>query len=350
MQKGGYFARILAALRHAKDYVFCSLVSDEYMKKTPVCRKEVASLEGELKYEKSATRSLEVICSNQRKEIMEKEGRLNDIFKENQELSESITSLESDTEYLNSELQEIAGKTYQILDSYRKMVKQYDLKSQIEIPELDELFSKPNASLTALDILEKLHAQKNSLIIMGKKANASLARQIEQLRNEFDEYRAKTIRQIDAMESREKLIAILENVNDSFFILNNSFTVEYVSKATKGILGCDDKNLAFYQSRPFERWFSEKKQYEQFSCLEKDSRNERLDYFGPLTFALSPYSKGSFKRVVDARFVRISNNKGYLVLLDKAAFLERMKSMAKEILSPVEKKEPETGLEPQASR
>jgi PAS domain-containing protein len=349
MQKGGYFARILAALRNAKNYVFCSFVSDEYIRSTPVCRKEVASLEGELKYEKSATRSLEAICSKQRKEIMEKEGRLSDIFKENQELSESITSLESDTEYLNSELQEIAGKTYQILDNYRKMVSQYDLRSQIEIPELDELFSKPNASLTALDILEKLHTQKNSLIIMAKKANASQARQIEQLKNEFDEYRAKTIKQIDAMESREKLIAILENVNDSFFILNNQFEVEYISKATKGILGCDDKSLAFYSCRPFERWFSEKSQYEQFSALEKDARNEMVDYFGPLTFTLNPYSKASFKRVVDACFVRISNNKGYLVLLDKAAFFERMKSMAKGILSTAEKAESNPGLAPQTS-
>jgi len=346
----GYFSDFWKGLRDFKDSVLSyfvsqdhinSRISDDYIRTTEPYNAKASALS-----------ELKSICSVLRKDYSELATENEKLRQENEDMQDQVASLENRVSYLHSDLlaaekekktlKQEAGKLYTkvygVLDKYVKLVESHRLKSQIEIPELDELFSTPLGREQALEYLEALNEAKNNLILMLKKSRFEKEREFNVLEKTFEDYKKEVIKQLGSMVPKEYMISILENVNDSFLILcrfGNGWHVEYVSNATKGILGCDETGFKHYNSRSFSRWFAKDEQYAEF----QSTINEGKESFGPLSFTIKEYVKSArSNKIADANFVAIRNNKnattGYIVLLDKAKFIARMTAKVKGILQP----------------
>ena len=315
----GYFKEFFDRL---KKRILPYIVSDDYIKNSDIYKEE-----------KKARLKSESTFGTLKTEYDELREKNKTLEAENYELGSDVASLESKLDYFKSEIGEISTKIYKILDNYKQLVDRHNVKGNIELPPLEELFEDYIGRQKAIDLLAYLHEAKNNIILHLKKENSEKRREIMKINQEFETYKVEIAKQLAAMEPRERLVSVFEHADDSFFIISNNLKVEYVSKATLGILGCKEEELGYYLNKNFRHWFKDEKQYSKFKNLANKANAKNLKSFGPFEFEIKSKEKTDLSRIADATVVRIGYDEGkysgYLVLLDRAKFFARIKAYAK---------------------
>jgi hypothetical protein len=356
----GYSERFYSLLKTWKNKILSKIVSDDYIKG----RRVYSDLEtgiAELREEKAA--EIASLTEQKNSELSklrkEKETEIAALKDQNSRLMWNVVSLDAQYEtqrglsdelrsdvaeqenlvdYFNDELRGVQGKVSSMKRGYEEMLKSFGLQSPVKIPDLEKMFEKPNGTMLSLEWITELHKGKNALIMNQKSANTGLRTKLDKAYAELEDYKVRTMRQIEAMESKEKLITILENVEDTFFLVNNNMQVEYISTATKSILGCDDSRLSFYINKPFANWFKSGEKYDEVALKVREADAQGIDRIGPFSFKIPVYVKQekgyrrdeNNSKLVDIEFVRTKDRTGYFVLIDKAKFFARLRESVKE--------------------